>query len=69
MVRILNDKMLNFAFIPLVITKMRLGGNSNRSLLNLLRKMEEDYKIIKANKIGGFFTLLEKNSSKSNQFC
>tara|TARA_B110000240_G_C13483855_1_gene446501 strand:- start:44 stop:790 length:747 start_codon:yes stop_codon:yes gene_type:complete len=68
MVRILNDRMLNFSFIPLVITKMRLGGNSNRSLLNLLRKMKEDYRIIKANKIGGFFTLLEKNFSKINQF-
>ena len=51
-----------------MINKMRLGGTNNRSISNLLRKMTEDYKIIKANKIGGFFILLEKNFSKINHF-
>jgi len=46
---------------------MRIGGTSNKSITNLLRKSFEDFKIIKKNKIGGFLTLLNKNYSKISQ--
>lgn len=68
MVRILKDNDLKFLFISSIITKMRLGGNSNRSLSNLLKKSKEDYFIIKSNKIGGLLTLFFKNFSKISQF-
>lgn len=68
MVRIFKDSQLNFSHIPSVITNMRIGGNSNRNILNILRKMKEDLRIIKSNKIGGYTTLIKKNISKINQF-
>ena len=36
MLRILKDNNLNYAYLPKVITKMRVGGASNRSLKNIL---------------------------------
>ena len=39
---------------------MRMGGTSNKSFLNLLKKSLEDFKIIKKNKIGGLVTLFNK---------
>jgi len=68
MLRILKDNDLSYSFVPKVITKMRVGGNSNRSISNLIRKTKEDYSIIKSNKIGGLFTLFMKNFSKISQF-
>ena len=47
---------------------MRIGGMSNRSFKNLIIKSVEDYQIIKKNKIGGLFTLFNKNFSKIGQF-
>ena len=46
---------------------MRIGGASNNSLSNILKKTFEDFRIIKKNKIGGFLTLLNKNYSKISQ--
>lgn len=68
MVRILKDSDLNFKYLPQVVTKMKVGGNSNRSLSNIIKKSREDFEIIKKNKIGGFVTLLQKNLSKISQF-
>ena len=50
------------------IVKMRIGGKSNRSIINIINKSIEDFKIIKKNKIGGFVTLFNKNYSKLSQF-
>ena len=47
---------------------MRMGGMSNNSIKNILKKSIEDFKIIKKNKIGGFLTLFNKNFSKISQF-
>ncbi len=56
-------------YIPDVLTKMRLGGVSNRNLKNLIIKSVEDYKSWKINKLnGGLFALLLKNISKLPQF-
>lgn len=57
-----------FHYIPSVITCMKVGGKSNRSLSNIIKKMKEDYHIIKNHRIGGIATLLGKNFSKLNQF-
>jgi glycosyltransferase len=68
MVRCLTYPEINVAYIPKVLIKMKTGGKSNRNLKNIIRKSHEDYKIIKQNKIGGFFTLFLKNFNKINQF-
>lgn len=54
-------------YLPITSTLMRAGGKSSK-ILNLLRKMQEDLKIIKENKIGGYKTLLKKNLNKIKQF-
>lgn len=59
---------INTVYIPEVLYKMRLGGASNRSLKNIVRKSREDYRAIKANRVGGLGTLFIKNFSKIGQF-
>ncbi len=66
--RIFNDLELKFEYLPKVITKMRFGGVSNRSLKNIIKKSIEDYRAIKNNNIGNFLTLIRKNCSKLKQF-
>ena len=66
--RVFKRESLDFEYLPKVITKMRIGGESNRSLSNILHKIKEDYIIIKNNNIGGFITLILKNTSKIKQF-
>lgn len=55
-------------YIPQVFTRMRLGGASNRSLGNILRKSREDYRALKTNGVGGLGTLVFKNARKLPQF-
>ena len=68
MLRILKDKTLKFGYLPRVITKMRVGGASNRSFKNIIQKTMEDYKAITSNDIGGWFSIVLKNISKIKQF-
>ena len=68
MLRVFNDSELKFGYLPKVITRMRVGGSSNRSLKNIIRKTKEDYRAIKRNNIGNFTTLITKNTSKLKQF-
>lgn len=68
MLRIFKDSTLKFKYLPEVITKMRVGGASNKSLKNLIQKTKEDYRAIKINNIGGLSTLIKKNLSKIKQF-
>ena len=67
MIRMLKTKNFKAVYLPEEIIKMRLGGNSNK-ISNLLKKMLEDYRVIRANKIGGIFTLIFKNFQKIPQF-
>lgn len=67
MIRMLKIKNFNAIYLPKEIIKMRLGGNSNK-ISNLLTKSLEDYRVIKANKIGGILTLIFKNVQKVPQF-
>jgi glycosyltransferase involved in cell wall biosynthesis len=55
-------------YIPEVLVKMRVGGESNRSLGRILRKSREDYRALKTNRIGGIAALAWKNLSKVPQF-
>lgn len=68
LVRIFNCKNVNQVYVPKVLINMRIGGMSNKSFKNLIVKSFEDYQIIKKNKIGGLFTLINKNFSKLGQF-
>lgn len=66
--RILKDQNLEFGYLPKVITKMRVGGVSNRNLKNIIQKTREDYKAARTNNIGGWFSIVLKNISKIKQF-
>ena len=56
------------AYIPEVLVKMRVGGESNASLRKILRKSREDYRALRTNRVGGLGTLIAKNLSKLPQF-
>jgi glycosyltransferase len=47
---------------------MRVGGESNRSLKNIILKSKEDYKAMKNNDLPAVTALLGKNLSKIPQF-
>lgn len=55
-------------YIPEVLVKMRVGGESNRSLERVLNKSYEDFKALRKNKIPWTRALLLKNLSKIKQF-
>jgi glycosyltransferase len=68
MLRILKEETLEFSYIPKIITKMRVGGMSNRSIKNIVQKSKEDYRAVRSNKVGGLLSVLRKNTSKIKQF-
>ena len=68
MMRVLAKLKIHPAYLPKVLVKMRVGGVSNRSIRNLIRKSREDYRAMRRNNIGGFGTLLAKNFRKLPQF-
>lgn len=55
-------------YIPEVMVKMRMGGESNKSITRILQKSKEDYRALKKNNVGGIIALLRKNFSKISQF-
>ncbi|MBY7894045.1 glycosyltransferase [Vibrio fluvialis] len=61
-----ND--VTLAYLPKVITKMRVGGASNRSLKNILHKTREDIQALKNNQLSWPQAVLIKNFSKIPQF-
>lgn len=56
------------AYVSEVLISMRVGGVSNRSLRNILRKSREDLEIVRSNEVGGIGTVLQKNLGKISQF-
>jgi glycosyltransferase involved in cell wall biosynthesis len=66
--RIFSSNDVRAAYIPRVLVKMRVGGVSNSSLRNILRKSMEDYRALRRNRIGGVATLIRKNFRKIGQF-
>lgn len=59
---------ISVSYLPKVITKMRVGGESNRSILNILKKTKEDAFALKKNNIFWVYALFMKNISKLPQF-
>jgi glycosyltransferase involved in cell wall biosynthesis len=68
MLRIFGRDDIQSAYIPEVLVKMRVGGASNRSLSNVVRKSAEDYRALRANGVGSAGALVWKNLSKISQF-
>jgi len=68
MLRWIKDGDLRLQYIPEILVKMRVGGDSNKSLKQIIKKSREDYNIIKSNNLGGFWTLALKNLTKIRQF-
>lgn len=55
-------------YLPKVLTKMRVGGMSNRSLSNIVQKSKEDIRAMRNNGLLWPVVLLCKNFSKLPQF-
>ena len=69
MLRALAGEGIRVSYLPRVLVKMRLGGLSNKSLLCVLKKSYQDYKVLKKNLIPSpFLVLITKNFSKFKQF-
>lgn len=68
MLRVLWRAGIHAAYVPEVLVRMRTGGVSNKSLLNLFQKSREDYAAMRQSGIGGFGSLLLKNLQKLPQF-
>lgn len=51
-------------YLPQLMVRMQLGGVSNRSWKNILKKMIEDYGVMKKNKLSPISTLFFKNIRK-----
>ena len=67
MLRILKGG-IKVKYLSEVLYKMRVGGESNKSIKNIMLKSKEDLKALKKNNIGGIYTLIIKNLSKIKQF-
>jgi len=66
--RLFSQPDFRSAYVPKVFVKMRLGGASNRSLKNIVRKSREDLDALRSTGVGGVGTLAWKNLSKLTQF-
>jgi len=68
MLRYLVRGKIRLAYIPEVMVKMRVGGESNRSLGRIMTKSTEDLRAIRRHGVGGIATLVAKNLRKLTQF-
>lgn len=68
--RALHVHGVKVAYVPEVFTRMRLGGMSNRSLGNIVRKTQQDYKAWQMNgeSVLGLGAVALKNVTKLPQF-
>lgn len=66
--RYLWSNEVSTSYLPKVVTKMRVGGASNRSLKNIVEKTKEDIEALKANRVSWPRAILMKNISKIPQF-
>jgi len=67
MLRVLKSG-IHVKYLPQVLYKMRVGGESNKSLKNIILKSQEDLRALRKNGVGGFGSLFIKNISKIGQF-
>jgi glycosyltransferase len=71
MLRVLNRLPGRVVYLPAVLVRMRLGGESNRSLATIARKSWEDYLVLTRNGLSApasLAALAWKNLSKMPQF-
>lgn len=68
MMRVLFKEKISTAYLPEVLVKMRVGGESNKSVSNIVRKSKEDLRAMKQNGLGGVPALFSKNIRKVPQF-
>lgn len=69
MLRFLHKHKIKAMYIPEVLVKMRVGGESNKSLLNRIKANLEDRRAWKANGLRpNFLTLVRKPLGKINQY-
>lgn len=67
--RVFTNSDYRFCYLPETVTKMRVGGVSNRSIKNLVQKTKEDFRAAKTNRLKWpFFAILCKNLSKIPQW-
>ncbi|WP_253651993.1 MULTISPECIES: glycosyltransferase family 2 protein [unclassified Vibrio] len=59
---------ITMAYLPKVITKMRVGGTSNNSLSNIIHKTKEDIRALNNNGLFWPSAIFIKNVSKIPQF-
>ena len=59
---------IKVSYIPKTLVKMRVGGASNNSIKNLIKKYKENYKIIKSHGFNGHRATLMKMLSKIFQY-
>ena len=67
MLRLFTIDNIVAAYIPKVLVKMRVGGESNKSIKNIIKKILEDVEIVRKNKIGNILTIFFKNILKIKQ--
>ena len=67
MLRFLTQGQVRLAYIPKVMVRMKMGGDSNKSFAHMIRKSREDYRAIRRHGVGGIGTLVAKNLSKLPQ--
>lgn len=69
MLRVIHKHQINIGYLPEIIVKMRVGGESNVSLKNRIRANQEDRKAWEMNGLKpGALTLIRKPISKIGQF-
>lgn len=66
--RYFNSDDVRVAYLPQVLIKMRIGGASNNSLLNLKKKMLEEVKVMRCNGIYAPLALPMKRLTKIQQY-
>lgn len=66
--RLFQQQDFTSVYLPRILVKMRIGGASNRSLTNILRKSRQDLQALRETGAGGWSTLAMKNLSKVVQF-
>lgn len=68
LLRLLQSNELVLNYIPIILTKMRVGGASTKDLTQIILKSKEDFKILKQNNFKSpIYTLVYKNLRKLKQ--
>ncbi len=65
--RVLGKYKISTNYLPEIMIKMRVGGESNKNINNIIRKMKEDVNALKKNNLGNWQTVFLKNIIKIPQ--